>query len=131
MAILATYTPQGRNPDYGTGEMNMVHLFGDGTEVIASRGTGFISAIKVGVSPGAGGFVKFYDVGPGETAGPTNLIIGIDTSTVANGDTHDLCGSFSNGLTVIVNGVGSSLEVTGKWGRTTRTILRTLPRQVV
>lgn len=128
MALLATYSPQGRNADFGTGEMNTVHLFGDGTEVIAIRGTGFVSGVKVGVSPGAGGFVKFYDVGPGETPGSTNLIVGIDTSTIPNADAVELCATFTNGLTVIVNGANSSLEVTGRWGRTTRTILRTTPR---
>jgi len=131
MALIATYTPKGRNPDYGTGELNGVHLFDAGTEVITSRGGGYIKSVKVGVSPGAGGFVKFYDTGAAASIDPTNLIVGIDTSNVPNGDAFEICHTFSNGLVAVVNGVGSSLEVSGKWGRTTRTILRAKPRVAV
>lgn len=129
--MITRYTPNGRNPDYGTGELNGVHLFDAGTEVITTRGGGFIKSIKVGVSPGVGGFVKFYDTGSAAAIAPTNLIVGIDTANIPNGDVFDINYTFSNGLVVVVNGAGSSLEVSGRWGRTTRTILRSHPRVAV
>lgn len=128
MAITANYGPVGRNPDYGQGEHNFVKMKGDGTEVIAARGSGSVHAVVIGV---AGTLLKLFDTVSGGTVDDTTEIATINLSAPATEGGVIVDATFNQGLTAIVTGAASELTITGKWGRTTRTIHREFPRSNV
>lgn len=118
------YGPNNRNADYARGEYNFVKTKGPGTEVISERGGGMVHAVVVGV---AGTLLKLHDAPTGGVLDDTTLIATIDLAAPTTMPAPILDAAFNDGLTAVITGANAELTITGRWGRTTRTVLRTAP----
>lgn len=73
------YSPLDRNPDYANGEMQQVHLIGDGSEQCFD-GAGEVGDVINNVA--VAGSVSVHDVATGESAAAANRIALFDTAAL-------------------------------------------------